>query len=285
MTIIEAIAAGEAKLVAAGVESSRLDAELLLGHLLKKKRVDLYLDRGNLLTEELFASYEALIARRAGRCPFAYITGIREFWSLPIAVTPDVLIPRPETETLVEEALKLIPDRAAPISILDLCTGSGCIAAALATELPNAHFTAADISPKALKVAERNLAFAASRTTLLAGDLFTPLHGASPFDLIVSNPPYGSRGERDQLAPEILQHEPLSAIFGGESGLDFIWRIMEDAPRFLRPGAWLLIEVGAGQSAACCTQATGLDAYDTVKTAQDLAGIDRVVMLRRSRFA
>ncbi len=285
MTIVESLNSAEAKLAAAGVETPRLDAEVLLAHLLQRPRAQLLLDRREALDEGTRERFDALIAQRADRIPVAQIKGSKEFWSRPIEVTPDVLVPRPETETLVEEALKLIPDRNALLAILDLCTGSGCIAAALASELRNAAITATDASAAALQVASRNLAFAAGRATLLAGDLFSALPEGASFDLICSNPPYIAEGQRGDLAPEIIRHEPHAALFAGESGLDFIWRIMEDAPRFLRPGGWLLIEVGAGHSAACCSQATGIEGYDTVKTARDLAGIERVLLLRRSRFA
>lgn len=285
MKIIDAINAAETTLAEAGIETARLDAEVLLAHVTSRKRAELYLDRHEALTAAIAERFDEAVHQRALGCPVAYITGVKEFWSIPLRVTPDVLIPRPDTETLVEAALASIPGEGADTRILDLCTGSGCIAAALARELPEARLTVSDLSERAIAVAHTNLAFADERTEFLTGDLFAALSAYdSPqtFDIIVSNPPYISEGEMKRLPRDIARFEPREALAAGESGLDFIARITQDAPRYLRPGGWLHMEIGMGQAGACIAIATGVDAYDTVKTSKDLSGIDRVVSIRRS---
>jgi release factor glutamine methyltransferase len=285
MTIIDTITHAETELAQAGIESARLDAEVLLAHIMSQERADLYMHRSNALDTPTAQRFEDAVRRRALGCPVAYITGVKEFWSIPIQVTPDVLIPRPDTETVVEAALATAREIDGAVRILDLCTGSGCIAAALASELPAASFTVCDLSEQALGVARINLAFAGERIEFLAGDLFDALGSgktASPFDFIVSNPPYISDGEMKGLPRDIADFEPKQALAAGESGLDFISRIIEDAPRFLKAGGWLFMEVGAGQAAACMSLATSTEGYDTVKTFRDLAGIERVVALRRA---
>jgi release factor glutamine methyltransferase len=285
MKIIGLLQTAEARLVSAQTESPRLDAEVLLAHLLKVSRADLYLRRNDPVQEEIAALYDAWIGQRARRCPVAYLTGVKEFWSIPIKVTPAVLIPRPETETLVEAALKQIVDRSAPLQILDLCTGSGCIAAALACELSAAHISVVDLFPEVITVARTNLSHAADRVSFFEGDLFRALpEGCEPFHLITVNPPYIAEQDYEQLACDIRDHEPSSAFRAGETGLDFIERITQDAPQYLRPGGWLIMEVGAGQAPAVLSQSLGREAYDTISTVQDLAGIERVVMLRRNRY-
>lgn len=285
MTTIEALQLAEQTLAAAGVETPRLDAEVLLAHLLARPRAELYLDRGSEIDRETIASFQEAIERRASGCPVAYLTGSREFWTRTMRVTSAVLIPRPETETVVEEALRRCPDRATKLRALDLCTGSGCIAAALAAEFPAARITATDQSAAALAVARENLAFAADRIDLREGDLFAALEeDDAPFDLVTANPPYIAEGEFPQLPREVRCAEPRLALAGGEDGLDFVRRIVEDAPRHLVPGGWLVMEVGATQAPACQALAMAHGGYDTIGTTRDLAGIERVVALRRTRF-
>ncbi len=284
MKITEAINSAEEVLANAGIESARLDAELVVAHALGTGRAELYLRRGEEIDGAAQESLRAALSRRAERCPLAYITGVKEFWSIPIRVTPDVLVPRPDTETLVEEALGIAGGTDGEPRILDLCAGSGCIAAALACELCRARFVVADISDEALCVARENLATAAGRVDFVRSDLFSGLKGQPPFDMIVTNPPYVREGDFDGLPPEIAKYEPRQALCAGESGLDFISRIIEDAPGFLKPGGWLLMEVGQGQADACISMATALEGYDTARTAKDLAGIERVVLLRKELF-
>jgi release factor glutamine methyltransferase len=285
MKITDLLRDAASRLAAANIDGARLDAEVLLAFVLGTDRAGLYARDLAPLSDGDRARFADAVRRRADGCPVAFITGMKEFWSIPIAVTQATLIPRPDTETVVHEALALFPDRRESVRILDLCAGSGCIAAALAQELPASSITVADLSAAALDVARGNLAFAGDRALFLAGDLFTALpEGTPPFDLITANPPYIPRADYERLPREIRDFEPADALVGGENGLDFVSRIIEDAPRFLVPGGWLAMELGQGQSGDGIAMATASGAYDTIRTAQDLAGIERVVMARRSRY-
>lgn len=284
MTIIEAIDSAERALAGAGIESARLDAEVLAAHVIGSDRASLYLRRSEAMGASAQRELDSAIARRAKGCPVAYITGVKEFWSIPIRVTEDVLVPRPDTEALVEEALRFARDAGGAIRILDLCTGSGCVAAALASELPQASIVAADVSDAACAVARENLAFAGERASVVRGDLFGAVGADEEFDLIVANPPYIRAGEIPALPRDIADFEPPLALAAGESGLDFICRIIEDGPRFLRPGGWLMMEIGQGQAGDCTSIAIASESYDTIRTAKDLAGIERVAMFRKSPF-
>jgi release factor glutamine methyltransferase len=257
-----------------GVPQPRLDAELLLAHVLGSSRMDLYLAFDKPLAEADRARYRELVRRRAKeRVPVAYLTERREFWSLPFRVTPDVLIPRPETETLVRVAVDLKPARA-----LEIGVGSGCIAAALARELPSLEIVACDVSPAALELARENLAALGvlDRVALVeAGDLGLVPGG---FDLVLSNPPYIASAELAGLAPE-LRHEPRVALDGGPDGLDVIRQLCAEAPaRLARPGA-IAFEVGAGQAPAVTELLRATGAAE-VESFEDLAGIARVVLGR-----
>ncbi len=284
MNIIDAINDAEKQLANAGVETPRLDAEVLLANTLNTTRSDLYVSRHKDVPADLKNRFAQAIIERANGCPVAYITGQKEFWSLPIRVTPNVMVPRPETETVVEEVLRIAGARSHELNILDLCTGSGCIAVALATELPKAHITATDISQEALDVAHSNLLFAKNRIMLCKGDLFEALTQDGKyqpcFDIIVTNPPYVPETDREKIPREIANFEPKCAIFGGQTGLDFIWRIIKDAHRFLSPKGWLVMEVGKGQAVSCTKAAITTKAYDSIRTTHDLAGIERVVSMR-----
>jgi len=259
-----------------GVPQARLDAELLLAHVLGGSRMDLYLAFDQPLGEAERTRYRELVRRRAKeRVPVAYLTGRREFWSLPFRVTEDVLIPRPETETLVKAALDQKPRR-----ILELGVGSGCISAALARELPDAELVAVDLSPRALELARENLAALAllDRVELVLGDGLRELELAGRFDLVVSNPPYVAKAELETLPPEV-RHEPVLALDGGVDGLDVIRHLCAEAPaRLERPGA-LALEVGAGQAAEVGELLRRSGAAE-VETKNDLAGIPRVVLGR-----
>ena len=256
----------------AGVETPKLDAEVLLAHALGCERHELYTKNitGCQAPGDDFEKFRTYIQRRCKREPVAYIRGFKEFWSLKIKVTPAVLIPRPETETLVEKVVEIlrpstglrasgnrsghgessIPGHGEPVepcTILDLCTGSGCIAAALATELPDAQITVADISKEALDVARENLAFAKERITFIQSNLFEkiPPPSTGKFDLIVSNPPYIPSTQITQLFPEVSRYEPRLALDGGPDGLAFIDKIKQTAPNFLNPNGWLVLEAGS----------------------------------------
>lgn len=286
----------QALLSQAGIETARLDAEVILAHVLGASRADLYTSRHRTVSDQDILCFNEYINRRAMGTPVAYITGVKEFWSLPIKVTDAVMIPRPETELVVERALAIVgaqaPKRpgAYVTNILDLCAGSGCIAAALAKEMPHARFVVTDISGRALDVARENLAFATGRVEFCLGDLFEALTNTQApmgpgaqgqyFDLITSNPPYIAMQDRDALPREVTNHEPDVALYGGESGLDFVSGIIKDAFRFLRPGGWLVMEMGEGQADTLMAIATQCKTYDNIVISKDLAGIERVITIK-----
>ena len=238
-----------------GIESPRLCAEVLLSHQLKKSRVELYLEFDQPLSTLEIAGYRSLIRRRLKREPLQYITGHQEFWSLDFLVSPAVFIPRPETELLVEEALKLkqrdfLSDSFQP-KILDLGTGSGAIAIALAKEIQNATIWASDISFEALALARDNAKHhnLNNRIKFCQGDLWQPFSNSSiTFDMIISNPPYIPAEAFKTLPPEVSYYEPRIALDGHENGTHFIKRIIEESGIYLKPGGWLLIEMDPDQT-------------------------------------
>ncbi|MGB5705022.1 MAG: peptide chain release factor N(5)-glutamine methyltransferase [Polyangiales bacterium] len=265
---------------ARGIESARLDAELLVARALGIDRIGLYLDLHRPLQEAERSAIRPLVARRRDREPVAYILGHRDFFGRRFEVTPDVLIPRPDTETLVEHALAQIP-KDAPSRVLDVGTGSGAIAVTLASERPAARITATDISKAALEVAGRNAAAhgVQDRITFEHVDL---LRASSPYDVIVSNPPYIARTEVETLQEEVRDHEPDTALFGGEDGLDVIRRLLDVARPAVEAGAHLLIEVGAAQAAAVVYLGIETGAWKRVAVYPDLDRVERVVHLRRT---
>jgi release factor glutamine methyltransferase len=223
-----------------GVDAPRLTAELLLAHALGCDRVRLYLDFDKPLGDPELATYRELVRRRAEREPTAYLLGAREFYGRRFAVDPHVLVPRPETELVLEAALAALP---AAGRALDLCTGSGVLGITLALERPGAQVMATDLSAEALEVARRNAAaLGAPGVTFVTGDLYQPVAPEERFDLIVSNPPYVPRGELDTLSPEV-QREPRLALDGGADGLAISRRIVAGAPARLRPGGVLVLEM------------------------------------------
>jgi release factor glutamine methyltransferase len=252
--------------------SARLDAELLLAYVLGCPRSTLLRDDRHTVTREQQAQFLAFIARRALGEPLAYLTGEREFWSLPLQVTPAVLVPRPETELIVERALVLLDH--AEACVADLGTGSGAIALALASERPRWRITATDQSAEALRIAAHN-AQALGITTIrfVQGDWFKPLAGER-FDLIASNPPYIAAGH-PALQDAALQHEPLSALASGPAGLDALLEIIQAAAAHLRAGGFLLLEHGSDQAGRVADALTAAG-FGNVRCHQDLAGHDRV---------
>jgi release factor glutamine methyltransferase len=258
-----------------GVASARLDAEVLLAHALGTTRVALYTGFDRPLEEPELARYRELIRRRLAGEPVAYLVGEQEFWSLPLAVDPRVLIPRRDTETLVQ-----VGARAGGRRIADIATGSGAVALALATELPEAHVVATDLSDDALAVARANVARhkLEARVELRAGDLTDPLAGET-FDLIVSNPPYVRTGELAGLSPEV-RREPRRALDGGPDGLDVLRRLVPAARDRLAEGGTLAVEHGFDQGPAvrALFAAAG---YRDVATAADLAALERVTEGKR----
>jgi release factor glutamine methyltransferase len=226
------------------------------------------------------AYFLRLVGRRRQGVPLSYLTGTREFWSIPLAVSPSVLIPRPETEILVEKVLEL--SGRCSECILDLGTGSGNIAIALARELPRARIIAADISTRALAVARRNAALQkAGRIEFVRSNLFGSFRGTGMrFDFIVSNPPYVSRREWEGLPAEIREFEPRRALLAGESGLEFVLRLARGARTFLKPGGYLIFEIGEGQRDEVL--ALFGKRWTEIETAWDLAGKPRVITARRA---
>ena len=235
-----------------GIDNPRLDAEVLLAHALETERLRLYVDHEKPVLADERDRYRALVQKRAiERVPVSQLLGQREFWSLPFRVSPDVLTPRPETETLVEAVLSKVAamtkNSESEVRILDLGTGSGAIALSLASELSHAEITATDLSEPALQIAAENADHLHTRERIrfLAGDLFQPV-SSERFDVIVSNPPYVARDNIDSLPPE-LAHEPEMALFAGADGLDVIRRLVAEAGDHLSRGGWLLIELSPEQ--------------------------------------
>lgn len=237
-----------------GIENPRLNAEVLLAHQLHVERVGLYLNFDQPLTGTELSAYRSLIKRRIDHEPLQYITGTQEFWSLSFSVDRRVLIPRPETEIIVEQAVMLAKDfkeKDQPFKILDLGTGCGAIAIVLAKEIPDARVWATDISDEALGVARRNALKhgVSDRVSFSQGDLWEPLlGGADLFDMIVSNPPYVSSGEYNDLPPEVRDYEPRHALDGREQGLYYLERIIRGAHDFMTLGGWLILEMAPWQT-------------------------------------
>ncbi|MEO7271988.1 MAG: peptide chain release factor N(5)-glutamine methyltransferase [Vicinamibacterales bacterium] len=269
----------KASLVRAGLaaDDAGLDAEVLARHVLGWDRAQVF-TRLHLPPPDAFAApFAAAIARRVSREPVAYITGHREFWGLEFIVSPAVLIPRPETELIVERALAL-DDVARPVTIVDVGTGTGCIAVALAHDRPLARVVALDRSAAALAVAARNVAThdLGSRIHLVRANLLDAIAG--PVDLIVANPPYVDRADAAGLQPEVTQFEPDRALFADDQGLAVLRRLLETAAARLAPGGHLIIEFGAGQDRALRAWAVRTE-WD-IEVAPDLAGIPRVAVLQ-----
>ena len=256
----------------------RRDAELLLLRLIERDRAFLLTHPDLLLTTDQTAQYESWLRRRALHEPIQYILGEQEFFGLTFAVTPDVLIPRPETEHLVEALLARVPhDR--PLRIADVGTGSGAIAVALSYALPEAQVTALDISEAALAIAKRNAEthHVAGRMRFLTSDVLSAV-ASERFDAIVSNPPYVAEADRASLEPQVRDYEPSGALFAGTSGLDVYERLIPEAHAALEPGGWLLMEIGQGQRDALTQLLSG---WNNVGFIDDLQGIPRVACARR----
>jgi len=276
-TVGAELARAVARLAAAGVPEPRADAEVLLAHTLGTSRAGVVAGRRDQLSAPEVEAFEVLIARRAGREPVQYIVGEREFWSLALAVDPRVLIPRPETELVVETVLRLDGGRG---RIVDVGTGSGAIALALARECPAAEVWATDIDPGALAVARANLARHAPRVGLVCGDLVAAFRRGS-VDVVASNPPYVAEGDHAGLLPEVRDHEPARALLAGPDGLAVLHRLVAVAPEVLVPGGWLIVEMGAGQATAVRSAVVRDGRYAEVRTVEDHASIERVLVARR----
>ena len=283
MTLRAALASAISRLTAANVPSPRLNAELLLMFTLACDRAYLHAHPERKLSAEEQRRYDHALDERERGVPAQYITGHQEFWGMDFIVTPDVLIPRPETEHVIETVLRGVgraPLPAALLRIADVGTGSGCIALALAKELPSAEIHATDISSAALEIARAN----ASRLQLEArvqfhqADLLQGFESGG-FDLVVSNPPYVGASEEDQVQLEVRKYEPRNAVFAGATGLEVIARIIPQARESLKPGGWLVMEI----SGTIAERVRGLLAdWDEVEIANDLQGIPRVAAARNT---
>ena len=267
-----------------GVQSPRLDAELLLAEALGKNRKDLYLDPNRVLTPEQVILADRLVSRRANREPVAYILGRREFWGLEFKVGPGVLIPRPDTETLIEEFLARIrPVGSGDASrILDIGTGCGNIAVAVAKELPHCCLTAVDASPEALGFARENAEAhgVQDRIRFVEGDWFA-MEETQVYDAVVANPPYISNEDLPHLMADVRSFEPALALDGGDAGLDFYRRMVPRAWSCLTAGGWLVLEIGEGQAVAVSEIMSRHGGYSAAAVRKDLSGKDRVIAARK----
>jgi len=266
----------------AGIESPRLSAEMLLGYVLEMKRIELYVNFEKPVSKERLDKLHGLVKRAVQYEPIAYLVGSTEFYSLNIKVTADTLIPRPETELLVERAVEFLRRRSGGQYVLDLCTGSGCVAAAIAKNHSGSKIIATDISDAALAVAAENIAHheLADRVELLEGDLFEPVIkqlDTSKFDLVVCNPPYLSTVEYESLESNVKDYEPSLALLAGEQGLDVYKRIAQRIDEFLKPDGALMLEVGYAQGPAVNQLLEQAGGFALIKIEKDFADNDRVV--------
>ncbi|WP_417320763.1 peptide chain release factor N(5)-glutamine methyltransferase [Emcibacter sp.] len=268
-------------LAACDIETAELDARVLLAHVLGCTPMNVYLQQDRELTESEVGFLEKLLARRRQREPLSHILGEKEFWSLSFKVTPDVLTPRPDSETLIQAALDKIRDRTAPLRILDLGTGSGCLLLSLLSELQNASGLGLDISEAALAVARENAERLglSERAIFIKSDWTSALARKEKFDVILSNPPYIGLSEKESLPPEVREFEPERALYSGEEGLDDYRKLITRLPDFLAVDGFILFEIGAGQGASLkeLLSNAGIREIEIIK---DLAGRDRCVAWR-----
>jgi release factor glutamine methyltransferase len=283
LNIQDRVTAAAARLSAAGIarDEAERDARLLARWVLGWDAARLVAQGRDPQPPELAARYDAIIERRARREPVAYLVGHQEFWGLDFDVSPAVLIPRPETELIVEAVIERFAKSAAPLRIADVGTGSGCLAVALAYELPRARIVATDTSHEAIAIARRNAARhgVSDRIDLRRTDLLDGIEG--PFDLIVSNPPYVPEIDRPTLPPEVRDHEPAAALFAGPDGMTIIERLLKQAHDRLRDGGTLVMEFGHGQSVAIQALVNQTGRFAGVRVRQDLQGIPRVLIASR----
>ena len=282
VTVRGAVAAGSELLRNAGIDNARLDAEVLLRHVLEVGKVEFYLGFDVGLDKTAEREFQKLLLRRARREPLAYITGHKEFWSLDFVVTPAVLIPRPETELLVELALRLSTPSSGTSrrKILDLGTGSGAVAVSLAKELPLARVCAIDNSAGAIEVARLNARRhgVEDRVEFFCGDLFEPVTAEREgYDLIVANPPYIRNGDLPGLAPEIREWEPITALEGGADGLLYYRRIIPAAWDYLTTGGFILLELGDAMGEAVARLFADTGGFEPAQVYRDYAGKERVI--------
>ena len=280
-SISEKINRATEKLQAAGIDTPRLDAEVLLAHVLNCRRLSLYVNSAEELSPEKIGRYEALIEKRAEHLPVAYLTGVKEFMGMKFAVTPEILIPRPETEILAQGVIeRLLLEFGETLTLADIGTGSGAVAISILKFIENMTAEDVDISGEAIAIAKFNAKKlgVTDRINFTVGDLFAPLEGMT-FNVIVSNPPYIPTGDLANLQEEV-KNEPQIALNGGEDGLDFYRRIITDAPDFLKPGGFLAVEVGINQADEVKKLIEEDGRLGEVEFWKDLANINRVVAAR-----
>jgi len=274
-------------LAKAEVESARLCAEILLGHVLGCPRIDLYVRFDYCPTAEQLDKFRELVRRCGKQEPVAYLTGKAHFWGLEFIVTPEVLIPRPETEILVSQAVNFIHQQTnrPRVDVLDLCTGSGCVAVAIGTEAVEAEVSAIDSSSAALQIAQKNIEAQdlQGRVTLIESDLFENLDGGEKgvFDLIVSNPPYISEKEFAELAPVVRDYEPKQALLAGVDGLDYYRRILDQAENYLAEGGAIMLEIAFNQAEEVVSLFKQCGYLEEITAVKDNLGHNRVIKARK----
>jgi release factor glutamine methyltransferase len=280
-SIRQVLAGATEELLAAGIAEARMEAVSLLAHALQVDRTFVITNLEEGLTAEQLRTFGELVTRRARREPLQYIVGHQEFFELDFEVTPDVLIPRPETEIVVEAALEVLTDSSAPV-IADIGAGSGCIVISLLHRLRDARGVAVDISPRALSVAQRNAVRhkVADRLTLVESDLFSALKPQAQFSLIVSNPPYVSEPEIETLQPEVRDHEPMSALISGFDGLSHIRVLLREASSYVRPNGFLIFEIGFDQRNTV-EQLIDVVTWRLIEVREDLQNIPRTIVLQK----
>jgi len=279
VSIATVLLEGSQLLRKAGVPEARREAGSLLAHVIEKDRTFLISHAEDLLNEKEFETFREIVKRRASGEPLQYITGRQDFYGREFGVSPAVLIPRPETELLVEAALNVMDDDS---TLCDVGTGSGCIAITLLCERPSARATAVDISEPALKVARQNAETfgVTDRLEFVRSDCFESLSNAAQFDLILSNPPYVSAEMIPELQREVKDHEPIVALSPGTDGLSIIRRLVDDAPQFLRKDGFMLLEIGFDQGEAI-RELVDVQTWELIDIKPDLQGIPRTVLLQK----
>ena len=279
MTIQELLRHATDFLTQNGIDEARLDAEVLLAHVLRMRRLYLYVHLDLNLVEEDINIYKNLLHRRAAHVPVAQLIGNKEFMGLDFNITPDVLIPRPETEIMVQMSIEILGPTKTPLTVADIGTGSGAIAVSMLHYLDNVTVDAVDISKPALAVAKSNAEklSVANRLKLFEGDLTKPLAGKT-YDAILSNPPYIPTAVIDTLQPEVSQYEPRLALDGGKDGLKYYRRIIDGAVPLLKPDGFLALEVGVDQSEPVRQMLEANGQFDPINVIWDLIGIERIIL-------
>src|SRR5882724_11607032 len=283
-TLDQSLRAGIEALTSAGIGSPRLTAETLLMFALGCDRSHLFAHPERVLTEDEASQFDAALAQRVRGVPTQYITGHQEFWGMDLLVSPAVLIPRPETEHVVETVLELLKehpfDRPGKLKLLDVGAGSGCIALALASELPHAEIHACDISEEALEMARTNAArLALSEKVLFQKSDLLAVYAGEEFDFIISNPPYVGEADADKVQKQVREFEPKIAVFSGHEGMDIYRRLIPQAHDALRPGGWFVAEIGYSEEEKVRNLLAG---WSDIQVTADLQGIPRVVAARKN---